>query len=284
MPARSKHIFSDWQLVLPLTIFFASFVFGPFALLVVISLLADGSFSGMGADQYIRFFSDAFNVTIAVQTLWIALQATALAAIVGYSLAYIYTLSPPMIQRILLFLIVLPLLTSAVVRTFAWIVILGREGIVNSVLLHLGLIEAPLRILYTPAAIVLALAQIEMPLMVLPIITALTNIDPHMREASEVLGARKWRTFFMVTLPLSIPGVLAGCLLVFAASASAFVVHTLVGGGQNMLMPLYIYQQAIQMNNYPFAAAIAIILLSSVLSVVMVINFIGRRSRGFVHA
>jgi putative spermidine/putrescine transport system permease protein len=284
MSARRKAMLRDWQLVLPLLVFFVIFVLGPFGLLVAISLFANTSLSSMGADQYIRFFSDTFNVLIVGQTLWIALQATILASIVGYPLAYIYTLSSPTIQRILLFLIVLPLLTSAVVRTFAWIVILGREGIVNSMLLQLGLIESPLRILYTPTAIVVALAQIEMPLMVLPIITALTNIDPHMREASEVLGARKWRTFFKVTLPLSIPGLLAGCLLVFAAAASAFVVHTLVGGGQNMLMPLYIYQQAIQMNNYPFAAAIAMILLSTVLAVVMAVNFIGRRSRGFVHA
>ena len=129
----------------------------------------------------------------------------------------------------------------------------------------------------------MALAQIEMPLMVLPLITALSNIDPNLRHASQVLGAGRWRTFFLVTLPLSMPGLLAGCLLVFAAAASAFVTQTLVGGGQLMFMPFYIYQQAIQANNYPFAATIAMALLASVLVIVTVVNILGRRSKGFVH-
>src|SRR4029079_10373057 len=113
------------------------------------------------------------------------------------------TFAPRWLQRALLLLIVLPLLTSVVVRTFAWLVILGRQGIINNALLALGWIDAPLTLLYTPAAVVVALAQIEMPLMVLPVITALLNIDPNLKQASEVLGAGKWRTFLTVTLPLS---------------------------------------------------------------------------------
>jgi putative spermidine/putrescine transport system permease protein len=162
---------------------------------------------------------------------------------------------------VLILLVVLPLLTSAVVRTFAWLVILGRQGILNETLLSLGLIELPLKLLYTPTAVVVALAQIELPLMVLPIITVLAAMDPSLRQASLSLGAGSWRTFLQVTLPLSTPGILAGCLLVYASSVSAFVTQTLVGGGQQMFMPFYIYQQAIQANNYPFAAAIAMILL-----------------------
>ena len=123
-----------------------------------------------------------------------------------------------------------------------------------------------------------------MPLMVLPLITALSNIPPNLREASRSLGAGRWHTFFKVIVPLSMPGLLAGCLLVFAAAASAFVTQTLVGGGRLMLMPFYIYQQAIQSNNYPFAAAIAMILLLSVLAIVMLMNLIGRRFAGIAHA
>ena len=130
----------------------------------------------------------------------------------------------------------------------------------------------------------MALAQIEMPLMVLPLITALSNIPPSLREASLALGAGRWRTFFKVTAPLSMPGLLAGCLLVFAAAASAFVTQTLVGGGRQMFMPFYIYQQAIQSNNYPFAATIAMLLLVAVLAIVTVMNLIGRRFAGIAHA
>ncbi len=281
-PTRSAA--REWQLTLPLALFFTVFVFLPLGLLGIVSLYTTSELNAMGATQYVKFLGDPFNLGVLGLTLWLALKTMLVAALIGYPLAYLYTLAPRGLQRVLILLIVLPLLTSAVVRTFAWVVILGREGIINQTLLAFGWIESPVRLLYTPTAVVVALAQIEMPLMVLPVITALANIDPNLRQASHVLGAGRWRTFFQITLPLSIPGLLAGCLLVFAAAASAFVTQTLVGGGQQMFMPFYIYQQAIQANNYPFAATIAMLLLASVLIIVMVINLIGRRSLGFVHA
>jgi putative spermidine/putrescine transport system permease protein len=277
-------VIRDWHLALPLGLFFTAFVFLPLAMLGYVSLHEAADMKALGSGQYAKFFLDAFNLGILGDTLWLAAKTTLLALVIGYPLAYLYTLAPPKLQRVMILLIVLPLLTSAVVRTFSWVVILGRQGIVNNLLVSLGWIEVPLKLLYTPAAVTVALAQIEMPLMVLPLITALSNIDPNLRQASQVLGAGRWRTFFRVTLPLSMPGLLAGCLLVFAAAASAFVTQTLVGGGQLMFMPFYIYQQAIQANNYPFAATIAMALLASVLVVVTVANVLGRRSKGFVHA
>ena len=270
--------------VLPLTLFFALFVFAPLLLLGYVSLHNDMAIQQAGVAQYIKFLGDGFNLGILGQTLWLAACTTVLALLIGYPLAYLYTLAPRNVQRVLILVIVLPMLTSAVVRTFAWVVILGRQGIINEVLLGLAWIEAPLKLLYTPSAVVVALAQIEMPLMVLPLITALSNIPPNLREASLSLGAGRWHTFFKVIVPLSMPGLLAGCLLVFAAAASAFVTQTLVGGGRLMLMPFYIYQQAIQSNNYPFAATIAMILLVSVLAIVMLMNLIGRRFAGIAHA
>ena len=275
--------FRDLRLAAPLAIFFVIFVFVPLALLGFVSLYADPQMNTMGVTQYRKFLGDSFNLAVLGNTLWLAAKTTLVALVIGYPLAYLYSQASRTAQRVLIFAIVLPLLTSAVVRTFAWVVILGRQGIVNNALLELGWIEAPLKLLYTPGAVVIALAQIEMPLMVLPIITALMNIDPNLRQASAVLGAGRWRTFFQVTLPLSMPGLLAGSLLVFAAAASAFVTQTLVGGGQQMFMPFYIYQQAIQSLNYPFAATIAMILLMSVLVIVTVVNILGRRNQGFVH-
>lgn len=279
-----RSLFQDWQLVLPLAIFFVAFVFLPLAMLGYVSVHNDMELKVQGLAQYRKFFLDGFNLGILGSTLWLAAKTTLLALLIGYPLAYLYTLAPRKLQRVMILLIVLPLLTSAVVRTFSWVVILGRQGIVNNLFLSFGWIETPLKLLYTPAAVTVALAQIEMPLMVLPLITALSNIDPNLRQASHVLGAGRWRTFFQVTLPLSVPGLLAGCLLVFAAAASAFVTQTLVGGGQLIFMPFYIYQQAIQANNYPFAATIAMALLVSVLVIVSIANFFGRRSKGFVHA
>jgi putative spermidine/putrescine transport system permease protein len=270
--------------VLPLALFFTVFVLMPLVLLGWVSLHNDMELKQPGVAQYAKFLGDSFNLGILGQTLWLAARTTLVALLIGYPLAYGYTLAPRGLQRVLILIIVLPMLTSAVVRTFAWVVILGRQGILNEALLGLGWIEAPRKLLYTPWAVVVALAQIEMPLMVLPLITALSNIPPSLREASLSLGAGRWRTFFSVTAPLSMPGLLAGCLLVFAAAASAFVTQTLVGGGRQMFMPFYIYQQAIQSNNYPFAATIAVLLLVSVLAIVTAMNLIGRRFAGIAHA
>jgi putative spermidine/putrescine transport system permease protein len=274
----------QWQLLLPLGLFFTTFVLIPLLMLGYVSLHNDTEFKQVGVAQYFKFFSDSFNLGVLGQTLWLAARTTALALLLGFPLAYFFTLSPQQWQRVLILIIVLPLLTSAVVRTFAWVVILGRQGIINQALLGLAWIEAPIKLLYTPSAVVVALAQIEMPLMVLPIINALSRQDPHLREASLSLGAGRWRTLFTITLPLALPGVLAGSLLVFAAAASAFVTQTLVGGGQLMFMPFYIYQQAIQSNNYPFAATIAMVLLVAVLVIVTLINMAGRSIKGVAHA
>ena len=274
----------QWQLMLPLALFFTVFVLLPLLLLGYISLHNDMELKQAGVAQYFKFFGDEFNLGVLGQTLWLAARTMLLALLLGYPLAYFFTLAPPRWQRVLILIIVLPLLTSAVVRTFAWVVILGRQGIVNSVLLSLAWIESPAKLLYTSSAVTVALAQIEMPLMVLPIINSLSRQDPHLREASLALGAGRWRTLLLVTLPLSLPGLLAGSLLVFAAAASAFVTQTLVGGGQLMYMPYYIYQQAIQSNNYPFAATIAVLLLVAVLSIVTAMNLLGRRVAGVAHA
>jgi putative spermidine/putrescine transport system permease protein len=179
---------------------------------------------------------------------------------------------------VLLFLVILPILTSVVVRTFSWIVILGRQGVLNQLLLGLGLINEPLRLLYTETGVVIVLAQVQMPLMVLPILTVLSKIDPNLADASRALGAGEWRTLWRITLPLSLPGIIAGCILTFAASITAFVTQTLIGGARLIYMPLAIYQQAVGANNWPFAAALSIIFMIAVMSVVAALSAIERRS------
>ncbi len=278
-----RRLVRDWQLVLPLAVFFVVFVFLPLGLLAVVSVHDDPALRQPGVRQYAKFLGDAFNLNVLGKTLGLGVLASVVSVVIGYPLAYLYTLASRGLQRVLILVIVLPLLTSAVVRTFAWVVILGRQGIVNTTLLAAGVIDAPVGLLYTESAVVVALAQIQLPLMVLPVITALGNIDPNLRHASHALGAGRWRTFVEITLPLSAPGLLAGCLLVYAGSVSAFVTQTLVGGGRMLLMPHYMYQQAIEANDYPFAATIAMLLLVSVLVVVTAMNLIGRRGRGFVH-
>ena len=140
--------------------------------------------------------------------------------------------------------------------------ILGRQGIINSTLLSIGAIDAPIRLLYTQVGVVLALAQVQMPLMTLPLITSLGRIDMNLEDASCSLGAGSWRTFWKVVLPLSLPGVIAGCTLTYAAAITAFITQSLIGGGQMLFMPMYLYQQASTLQNWPFASAISICLSS----------------------
>lgn len=274
--SRASRLYSEWQLCLPLTLFFLAFFAGPLLIMFGISLYTSSSFESIGVDQYIRFFSDPFSVQILWATIYLGILTTIVCLMIGYPIALFFTWSGRLGQTLIMFLVILPLLTSSVVRTFAWIVILGREGIINNTLLLFGVIDAPLRLLYTEPGLVAALAQIWMPMMVLPLINTLLRIDPALAEASLALGAGPWRTFFKVTLPLSIPGIVAGGLLVFAVSSTAFVVQTVVGGGRNLYMPVYMYQQASGLQNWPFASAIAIVFLVSILIIFYLFNQLSR--------
>jgi putative spermidine/putrescine transport system permease protein len=255
----------------------------PLGLLAVVSLFTSPEMAAMGPAQYAKFAGDGFNWSVLFATLLLGVKTVALTAVIGYPLALVFTEAHRRLQPILLFVIILPLLTSVVVRTFAWIVILGRDGLVNRVLMDLGLIAAPLRLLHTELGLVIALSQIEMPLMLLPLISLMSRLDPNLKDASAALGAGRWRTLFRVIVPLSLPGLLAGCLLVFSSAVTAFVSQTIIGGGRMVLLPFYIWQQATTLFNWPFAAAISIVLLLSVLTVVVVLNALGRRSRAYAH-
>ncbi len=264
----------------PLAGWFVLFFAAPLLLLVLIALYSDTSLTAMGPQQFMRVATDDFTLPVLADTLWLGVQVTALCLLLGYGLAWSHVRSPAWLQQVLMLLIVMPLLTSVVVRTFAWVVILGRQGIVNTALADLGWIEGPLKLLYTRGGLVVALANVQLPLMVLPLITALQKLDPNLEQASAALGASAWRTFGQITLPLSLPGIVAGSLLTFAASVTAFISQSLIGGGQMLFMPMYIYQQASSLQNWPFAAALSLVFLVAVLGCVSVLNLLGRASRG----
>jgi putative spermidine/putrescine transport system permease protein len=264
----------------PLAAFFVLFFLAPLLLLVIISFYTTPELKSFGFDQYVKIATDGFTLPVLFDTLWLGLQTTLLCLVLGYALAWTYVRSPGPVQKLLMLAIVMPLLTSVVVRTFAWVVILGRQGIVNSVLLEFGWIEGPLKLLYTRGGLIVTLANVQLPLMVLPLITALQKLDPNLEDASSALGASALRTFRRITLPLTLPGIVAGCLLTFAASITAFISQSLIGGGQMLFMPMYIYQQASSLQNWPFAAAISLVFLVAVMACVTVFNFLGRLSRG----
>jgi putative spermidine/putrescine transport system permease protein len=181
------------------------------------------------------------------------------------------------VQRLLLLVIVMPLLTSVVVRTFAWIVILGREGVINHTLMALGLSAAPLPLLQTKFGLALALTQIEMPLMLLPLLTVMRSIDDNVLDASRALGASRWRTLVRVIIPLSLPGWVAGASLVFASSVTAFISQSVIGGGRLVFLPSVIWQQSMVLYDWPFAAVAAVTQLVSVLLIIGLIAALAQR-------
>jgi putative spermidine/putrescine transport system permease protein len=273
---RGRSLLAEWQLALPLGLFYLAFLVAPLVILFLVSLFRDGTLSSFGLDQYVTFFSERLNYVILLDTLRLGLVCTLVCLVLGFGLALAYIYTPPWLKPIMMFLIILPQLTSSVVRTFAWIVILGRQGIINNTLLAIGL--SPVGLLYTTTGVVIALAQIQLPLMVLPLINALSRQDPRLAEASTALGASAWRTFRKITVPLTLPAVFAGCLLVFTTSISAFVTQSIIGGGRLTYMPKYIYDLSIGAQNWPFAAAAVMVLLATVLIAVGVFTWLGHAS------
>jgi putative spermidine/putrescine transport system permease protein len=273
----NTHATKQFLPALPLAaLFLVAFVL-PLLALVFISLFRTPQFFAMGPDQYVRFFFDPFSIRVLADTLRLGAEVAMLTLFLAYPLGIVYVAAKPFARSVITFLILLPLLTSTVVRTFAWIVILGREGIINSAMLSLGLWDSPARLLYSWSGLVIALTQIQLPLMALPVINSLMRLDRNLVKAAEGLGAGQFRIFFTVVLPMTLPGAVAGWLLVFAAAATAFITQSLIGGGRIILMPLYIYQQAVGVQEWPFAAALSLIFTAAVIGVVAVVGILSRR-------
>ena len=267
----------------PLAFAMLLFFLTPLLMLWVVSFYSDTAMTQWGSFANWAKTLDGFGLTVLLDTLWLGVQVTALSLVLGFALAWSFLKMPARLQPLIIFIVMLPLLTSVVVRTFAWIVILGRQGIVNHFLMDLGLIETPIKLLYTRLGLVVTLANVQLPLMVLPLITALQRIDMNLTDASASLGASEWQTFKKITVPLALPGVIAGCLLTFSAAITAFISQSLIGGGQMLFMPMYLYQQVSALSNFPFAAAISLTFLVTVILCVSVFNMLGRLSRGYAN-
>ena len=278
--ARHVRVDESW-LALPLAALFVAFFVAPLAVLTMLSLHAEIDLETFTVEHYVKFFTDRFNYSILVDTLLLGVKATVVCLLFGYPIAWIAARAGARWQSVLVFLVILPILTSVVVRTFSWIVILGRQGVLNQIALGLGLADEPLRLLFTELGVVIVLAQVQMPLMVLPILTVLSRADPNLTDASRALGAGEWRTLWRVTLPLSLPGVVAGAILTYSACVTAFVTQALIGGARLIYMPLHIYQQAVGANNWPFAAAISVIFMLAVFAAIAVLNLFGARGKRY---
>lgn len=218
--------------------------------------------------NYIRILGDSFYLEMMGRTLRLAFLTSCTALLIGYPIALYLTVASARRRALIILFILSPLLISVIVRTFGWLIIMGQNGMLSTMLGALGL--GDVHILHTEAAVVIGLANVLVPFMVLSIATSLQAIDPAVPLAASSLGASPWQVFRSVTVPLSLPGVLSGLLIVFSLASSSFVTPALLGGSDYKVMSTVMYQQALVLQNWPLAAACAVALVLIVFFVLIV--------------
>lgn len=211
--------------------------------------------------NYARFFEDLFYPAILFRTLRVAVICVALCLVMGYIPAYFFHRSTSRYRKALILLIMIPFWISFIIRTMSWINILGATGFLNHFMLRLGLIAEPLALLYNEAAVLMGLIQYLLPFMILNIFVSLEAIDKNLLEAARSMGCNEWQAFKEVTLPLSLPGVSAGCLLVFVLTAGTYLPPMILGGPGNEMIANLIFKRVIGTLDWPFGSAISVILL-----------------------
>ncbi len=252
--------------------------FVPVGLLLVNSFyISDGQGQAMlSLAQYERFFTDSYYLLVVGRTFRLSVIITLMCLCLGFPIAYIMARSSSRPALWLGILIIMPLMVSVVIRTFGWMVLLGRGGTLVNFMSSLGFEGQRFALMRTETGIVLALAQVLLPFMALTLYGVIAHIEPSLEEASRTMGCGFFRTMWKVTLPLSLPGVVSGSLLVFALSISSFITPSLVGGARLPVLAASIYQQALVTVDWPFAAAQAVILFLSVLLVIVPYTMITR--------
>jgi spermidine/putrescine transport system permease protein len=260
-----------WALLAPGGLWLLVFFLVPILIMFVYSVMPRGIYGGVERgftlEHYGRFFDPLYLEVLQRTFLW-SIACTIICLVLGYPVAYLIVRSRRW-RNLLLFLVVLPFWTSFLVRTFAMIFLMRDTGLINNWLLKLGVIDQPLTMLYTPFAVMAGLVYGFLPFMILPIYASLEKLDLSLLEAAEVLGARPRARFRRVTLPLSMPGVVAGCLLVFIPALGSFLTADLLGGAKQLMIGNLVQNQFSAARNWPFGSAASFIVMALVLAAVM---------------
>jgi putrescine transport system permease protein len=212
-------------------------------------------------DNYAFLFADGFYVTIYFSSVKIAAIATLLCLVLGYPMAYFIARQPQPRRTLLLLGVILPFWISFLLRVYAWIGLLNNKGVINNVLLALGIIDQPLPLIYNDFAVYLGIVYSYLPFMILPLYANLERLDLDLTDAAADLGARRWQVFIDVTLPLSRPGILAGCLLVFIPAIGEFVIPALLGGADTLMIGRVLWDEFFVNRDWPVASAVSVVLL-----------------------
>lgn len=233
-----------------------------------------GSFTPSGTlslETYTHFFTDGFYRSVLWRSLRISAVTTLTTLIIGYPIAVYLSQDWRKGRSLVVFLVIAPMFVSAVVRSYGWIIILGPNGLLSSFMKTIGLPMGHL--LYSEAGVIVALTHVFLPFMVIALVGSLQQIDPSLARAAQILGANGFSVFMRVTLPLTLPGISAGSVIVFCLAASGFVTPALVGGAAVPVMPYLVYKEGLLVLNWPFASAVAVILLVATALVTAIYTF-----------
>lgn len=255
-------------LLLPATLFLLAFFVLPLVLVLVYSFLNRGTYGGIAwtftLENYQRLV-DSIYLTVLARSCWLALLTTFACLLLGYPIAFFIATRPQKWRNLLLILVIIPFWTNFLVRTYAWIVLLRTEGVINTVLQALHLIKEPLSLLFTPFAVGIGLIYGYLPFMILPLYAAIERFNFSFVEAAHDLGANDWRTFWRVIFPLTRPGILAGSLLVFIPSVGAFITPDILGGAKTLMIGNLIQNQFIKARDWPFGSALSMLMMAVIL-------------------
>lgn len=255
----------------PAALWLVIFLLVPLVLVVVVSFATRDVYGGVKyaftVGNYTRLLNPLY-FKILVQTVYVSLLTTLICLVLGYPFAYYVAQSPPRLRTLLLMLVIIPFWTNLLIRIYAWMVILRAEGLLNTFLMSLGIIDQPLSLLYNQGAVLLGMVYGYLPFMVLPLYASIEKLDHSLLEAANDLGARPAESFLKVTLPLTVPGVVAGSILVFIPAMGMFFIPNILGGSKAMLIGNLIENQFKQARNWPFGAGASIVLM--IISLVMI--------------
>lgn len=265
---------TKYTLLLPGIVILVLFLVMPLVSMVMPTVFPDG---GLSIKSYLTFFEDPLNVRIFARTLRVSLVTTLFCVILGVPAAYYISRCKASLRSILMTISIFPLLTNSVIRSFAWITILGRNGIINQLLTSLGIVSEPIQMMYTEFAIIIGSVYLFLPLMITTLVGVMENIPNDMMEAAESLGASRMKAFFKVILPLSLPGIIVGSTLVFTGTLSAYTTPQLLGGNKNTVMATFIYEKAMTLGDWTGASVVAVIMIITTVIAMKGLNYLASR-------
>ena len=262
-----------YTLLFPGIVLLCFFLVLPLLSSLIPTVFPESSFS---LQLYIDFFKDSYFMAVLGRTLSISLIVTIFCAVLGLPAAYVISGVSKKWRGILIALTLFPLLTNSVIRSFAWITILGKNGVINNLLTMFGVINEPMSLLYTDFSIIIGSVYLFLPTMIMTLVGVLENIDDDLLEAAATLGLSPLKGFFKIILPLSLPGMIVGSILVFTGTLTAYTTPQVLGGNKKMMLAILLYQRATTLGDWTSASVVALVMIVITFAVMKALNLLAK--------